>query len=244
MLAAVCVCALGPIVGSFLATEVRRRSGQTALIGPASKCESCAYRLAASDLVPVVSFVVCRGRCRHCRAAIHPEHLLYELGGGLICATSLLAGPRAFEGALFGLLLLAAAAIDIRTLRIPDPVNIAIAIGGAIVGRLHQDPLLLRLSAALACFALLSLCAWRYERIHGRTGLGRGDVKMFSAASLWLPSLLVPWAVLIASGAALAFALAIRGQQKAVLPFAPFIGLGCWTVWLLASSYRFGGPLL
>jgi leader peptidase (prepilin peptidase)/N-methyltransferase len=98
----------GAIVGSFLATILVRWPAGRSVVSGRSQCDGCGTALGAAELVPILSFLVVRGRCRRCGAGIDKRHMLIELAAGLIGLVALLAHslPLAIATMVFGLFLL------------------------------------------------------------------------------------------------------------------------------------------
>lgn len=222
----------GAIIGSFLATiVVRWPNGQSATVGR-SRCDRCGRTIAARDLVPLISALLRRGRCRHCGARIDPLHWRIELIAAVIGASALAASPdlQGVAVGLFGLLLLPLAVLDWRHFWLPDRLVLALAVaglpGGAALGVALPDQLI----GGLAGFASLWLVAEGYRRLRGRTGLGQGDPKLMGAIGLWLGW---QWlAPLLAAAAGAGLVLAVAGRRKASDPF-PFGTMLALTAWPL-----------
>jgi leader peptidase (prepilin peptidase)/N-methyltransferase len=143
----------------------------------------------------------------------------------------------AFGGVLAGLLLVLAAS-DARTMLLPDRFNLLLAgvgVGQNLVIGLPgiRDALL----GSVIAGGLLALLAAAFRRLRGREGLGLGDVKLVSAAGLWIGWQGVPLLLSIASLTALA-AIAVRAvlqgdfDRTALMPFGPFLALGTLVTWL------------
>ena len=210
---------LGLIVGSFLATiTVRWPQGRSVVAGR-SRCDSCGTTIASRDLVPVVSHILLRGRCRSCDAAIGSDHLRIELASGAIGALSLaiLPGAAGVALALMGWLLLASGWIDARHLMLPDSLTLALAILGLGVGGLVTGASLeARMIGGVAAFGTLEAIRLLYLRLRGHDGMGGGDPKLLGAIGLWTGWTMLPFVLLAASLALLAIALATgRASERA-----------------------------
>ncbi|WP_343344978.1 prepilin peptidase [Sphingomicrobium sp. XHP0239] len=205
---------LGAIVGSFLATlVVRWPEGKGALTGR-SACDGCARTLSPIELVPIVSYVVLRGRCRACHAPIARSHVGIEIGAAAIGATAFAILPEAAGLALaaMGWLLLALGWLDARHLWLPDPLVLLLAgIGLAAAQWVTAITLTDRLIGGAAAFLLLEGLRRGYQRLRGHDGMGAGDPKLFGAIGLWTGWAMLPLVLLIGSAALLALAL-IRGS--------------------------------
>jgi leader peptidase (prepilin peptidase)/N-methyltransferase len=225
---------LGAVFGSFLGTTAMRSAQGRAWTHGASACDHCQTPLPLWRSVPLISFALLRGRCASCRAPISWLHPAAEAAGALIVLTAFRYGLGWDEGlwAALGFLLLFAAIYDVRTRRIPDALSLAVFGLGAVAAWRSDDPL----GAAAACAAVLaalSAARWAFARVKGTDGIGGGDIKLVSAAALWLGPERLPLGVALSAALALGWLavdgrLASRSQEP--LPFAPFIGLGCWAV--------------
>src|SRR5690242_12472164 len=109
--------AASPFIGSFLAVVVLRLPGRRTFVFGRSACDACGHPLGPRDLVPLVSFVLLRGRCRYCNARIDPLHPLMEVGAFLLAvwAATVMSGWLLLATCVFGWCLLTLAAIDVRT---------------------------------------------------------------------------------------------------------------------------------
>ena len=226
---------LGSVFGSFIATvAIRWPEGRSALRGR-SQCDGCGRTLNGFELVPLVGYLALRGRCRTCGAAIAASHPVTEAIGALIGLAAGFAAPgwEGTAGALFGWLLLALAAIDLRAFWLPDELTGALALSGAILG---QPPLAERLIGGVAGFAVLWLVAAGYRRLRGREGLGGGDAKLFGAIGLWLGWRALPAVLLVACLLGLTVALVRRMRATDRLPLGTLLAAGAFVVWLWLAS--------
>src|SRR5688572_23499335 len=184
-----------------------------------SQCDSCGRTLSPRDLVPILSWFLVRGRCRHCGAAIDKKHLAVEAGGALIGLTAIIAHPlpTAIYTALFGWWLFLLAALDVEHQWLPDRLTLPlIAAGLAIAWVGIGPPLDERLIGAAAGYASLTLIAFAYRRFRGREGLGGGDPKLFGAIGAWLGWQQLPFVLLGAGLLGLAAVLLMRARGEEV----------------------------
>ncbi|MFZ3483224.1 prepilin peptidase [Sphingomonas sp. 3-13AW] len=235
---------LGLVFGSFIATlAIRWPEGRSSLAGR-SACDGCGRTLRAIELVPVLSYVIQRGRCRSCAARIAPSHLVVELLALAIGVASGLVAPgwAGVAGAVFGWLLLTLAAIDLRAFWLPDPLTATLALLGLLGGLLGlAPPLTDRLIGGVAGFAALWLVATLYHRLRGRVGLGGGDPKLFGAIGLWLGWHALPQALLLACLIGLAAVIASRFRRRPLtatdrLPLGTLLAPAAFLLWLLAQA--------
>ncbi len=247
---------ISPAVGSFLAVVVERLPRGESIIWPGSHCRSCDIRLRSRDLLPILSFALSRGRCRHCGAAIPPWHLYMELAAlGLALLAFALGGsvPSIALGALILWLLLALAICDLLWFRLPNILSATLELAALAWAGLTQGgqipppphPLLPHslaeaLTGALigvAIFWLIRIC---YHQLRGRAGLGLGDVKLMAGLGALCGPWLLPHLLLLAALMALAGAVigALRGSRalkaSRALPFGTALCTAAALIWLLA----------
>ena len=225
---------LGLVAGSFLSTLVIRWPAGRPLSGR-SHCDSCGARLSAAELVPLVSWAIAGGRCRHCGAAVPAIHPAIELAAAIVGALALLVdpSPAGFAGAMLGWILIALLALDLAHLWLPDRLTLPLLGLGLVFGAGTLADRLM--GAALGGGALFGL-ALLFRRYRGREGLGLGDVKLMAALGSWLsPAMLGPLLLLAAlAGLALAWVRARRsdGDTSDPVPFGACLALAAFPLWL------------
>lgn len=232
---------IGLVLGSFIATLVLRWPAVRSILGR-SQCDGCGRNLGLLDLVPLLSTLWTRGKCRTCGGRIDPFHWRVELGSGLIGVTALAAfpGTAGWLWALFGWLLLPLALLDSRHFWLPDRLNALLAIAGLLLaGPMLHTLLLDRWIGALAGGLILAAIAWGYRRVRGSDGMGGGDPKLVAAIGAWLGWQALPLLLLLASLGGILWALAQRkGDQPLALrrvPFGLFLCAAAWAAVPLSS---------
>jgi leader peptidase (prepilin peptidase)/N-methyltransferase len=231
---------LAPFVGSFLGVLIRRLPEGRPIVRGRSHCEWCSTRLTPGDLVPLLSWLVTHGRCRHCR---HPLGWFYpgvELAALAIAAIALAVDgvEQAWLDCLLGWWLLVLGWIDVRYWLLPDVLTLPLLVLGlALTTALALEGLADHAAAAIIGYLALRAVAWIYQRLRHREGLGQGDAKLFAAAGAWLGIAALPQVILLAALAALitAAGLALAGRRMrahSALPFGPFLALATWLLWL------------
>jgi len=237
----------GAIAGSFMATiAIRWPQGRSAMQGR-SRCDSCDRTLGAVDLIPLLGFVIRRGRCAGCGAVIDRRHVWIELASAMIGLIAFVAVPgvEGAAGALFGWLLLLLAVLDVEHHWLPDKLTATLAVTGVAGGLLGLGaPLQDRLIGGAVGFGALALIAMGYRALRKREGMGGGDPKLFGAIGLWLGWQVLPFVLLGASLAGLGAILLAMGRGEAVsrttrLPFGALLAVAAFPVWLLASGGLF-----
>jgi leader peptidase (prepilin peptidase)/N-methyltransferase len=235
---------LGAIAGSFLATIlIRWPQGRGAMAGR-SRCDACDQALRPIELVPVLSYLLRRGKCRRCGARIDPRHLVVELAAMLVGVTSFLAHmlPLGLATALLGWWLLLVALLDLEHQWLPDRLTLPLIPLGLVVAWTGLGPPLVeRLAGAATGWGALTLIALGYRALRGRDGLGGGDPKLLGAIGAWVGGFHLPFVLLGAGIVGLASVLLMRarGQEVAAttrLPLGTFLALAGWPIWLVAAS--------
>jgi leader peptidase (prepilin peptidase)/N-methyltransferase len=220
----------GLAAGSFATAVAHRVPRGVSIVFARSQCPSCGAQIAAYDNLPVLSWLLLRGKARCCRARISPRYPLTELGvGALFVATVLVYRHDAAE-AVIGLVFVTMLAIvtltDLEQRIIPNKVLLAGAVLCLVIAA-PTDPSGLpeRLIAAAAGGGILFLVVLAYP-----AGMGLGDVKLVATMGLFLGRALAPAvlaALLTASIVGLAM-IARHGSRarKMAIPFGPFLALG------------------
>jgi len=232
-----------PFLASFMAVVVERYPLEEGTVAGRSRCASCARPLRAHELVPLISFLLQRGRCRGCGAAIPLWLPAMELAALLLtmqAMTVLGAGWQVWIAAILAVMLLGITTIDLRHFLIPDFLSLPLVLSGLSLALAAPDrwqSAFERSLGALAGYLLLAGIAAGYARLRGREGLGLGDAKLFAAAGAWTGWQGLPFVLLTASLAGLVGVLGLRlfgrrlGAADAVA-FGPYLALGFWLVWL------------
>jgi len=236
----------GLIWGSFLNVVIHRLPRGQSLSTPRSRCPRCGKGVAAYDNVPLVSYVLLGGRCRHCKAPIALRYPFIEAALG---AASLLSFARhgvsleyfaelAFVAAMVALIF-----IDFDHQILPKSITLpGTALGLALAGPRAQIALLDALLGALLGAGILFLVSEVYFRLRKVEGLGFGDVKMMGMVGAfvgWKGVLLTLFlGSLSGTMVGLAVMAAEKGGLKTKLPFGTFLGMGA-----IATVYL-GDPLI
>lgn len=221
---------LGLCFGSFLNVVIHRLPRGASLAMPPSSCPVCGHAIRPYDNIPVVSWLLLRGRCRDCAAPISPRYPAVELGSGLLLLVlALVLGPRAalVPAAAFALALLAIALIDIDHRIIPDELSVGGLVVGLVARGFTTEGVLAGLIGALVGAGSLYLVALAYRKATGVEGLGGGDVKLAGMIGGFLGW---PGVFLTIFSAALAGSLvgivmiaSGRGTRRTALPFGALL---------------------
>jgi leader peptidase (prepilin peptidase)/N-methyltransferase len=239
----------GLLVGSFLNVVIWRVPRDESIITPRSKCPACGTQLRSLDNIPVVSWLMLRGKCHACGEAISPRYPLVELLTGVLFAAAALRfgydwALPAFLVLLAGLV--AVSAVDIDLKRIPNkivyPTGIAVALllGVAAAATGEWGDLARAAAGGLIGFTVLFLIYFVAPR-----GMGFGDVRLAAVIGLALGwfglgyvALGLFLAFLTSSVIGIALIAARVATRKSKIPFGPFLALGA------VLAVFFGDPLL
>jgi len=224
---------LGLIIGSFLGALVVRWPQGISIMRGRSACDACGRTLRPAELIPLLSALVSRWRCRSCGTPIDPIHSIMELGAALIAglAFALLPLPIALLFSLAGWLLLTLAVLDGRHFWLPDALTLPLAALGLTLGDwVLPTPFWDRVTGAALGYGALFLIALTYRRLRGREGLGLGDAKLLGAIGAWLGWQGLPLVLLIASLSGLLWAIGLKLRGRLIdgetrLPFGTFLCL-------------------
>src|SRR3954469_3214012 len=232
MVAAIVLAAVGGlIIGSFLNVVAYRLPRGESLAHPPSHCPSCGEPIKPYDNIPVLSWVLLRGRCRNCKAPISPRYPLVELTTGVLWALVMWArwddAPAIALGIVLVTILIPIAIIDYEHRIIPNRITGPAAIVAILIGVLFdQDFVVEQLIAGAAAGGFFLLAALAYPR-----GMGMGDVKLAGMLGLYLgravaPSIFVGLIAGVVVGAVIIARKGAREGRKTAVPFGPFLALG------------------
>ncbi len=233
---------LGAALGSFLNVCIYRWPNDESVVRPPSRCPGCGTPVRWRDNVPVVGYLLLRGRCRACGVGLSVQYPLVEATVALIwagLAASLGPHPEVVRGGLFLTILLGIALTDARTYIIPDQFSL----GGMVLG-VALSPLpggvdvVQSLAGAALGFGLLWLVAVLGRLVFRKDAMGGGDVKMMGMVGAFLgPAGVVLTLFLGALVGSVIFG-PISLKTKKLVPFGIFLGLGA------AVSYGWGADLV
>jgi leader peptidase (prepilin peptidase)/N-methyltransferase len=227
----------------LLALEPDGEAAPPDLVRKGSHCPHCKHPLAARDNIPLLSWLLLRGRCRYCKAPISIQYPLVELLCGIASAVVVWrfgVDWQAAAGLAFTWVLIAAAGTDFRTQLLPDSLTLPLLWLGLLISLV---PVFAHARAALigaaAGYISLWLVYWLFKLATGKEGMGYGDFKLFAAAGAWMGyAALLPVIMLAAlSGAVIGIVqLKARGRDRSVpFAFGPFLAIAMW-IWLVAGD--------
>jgi leader peptidase (prepilin peptidase)/N-methyltransferase len=216
------------------------------IVRQGSHCPHCKHSLAAWANIPLLAWLVLRGRCRYCKTPISVQYPLVELLCGVASAIVVWhfgVTWQAAAGLLFTWFLVAAGGIDFRTQLLPDSLTMPLLWLGLLISLvpIFVDTREAVIGAAIGYLALWSVY-WLFKLATGKEGMGFGDFKLFAVAGAWMGyAALLPVIIIAAlSGAIIGTVmLRTRGQDRSVpFAFGPFLAIAMW-IWLVA-----GDPIL
>ncbi|HLW04744.1 MAG TPA: A24 family peptidase [Azoarcus sp.] len=198
---------------------------------PRSSCPHCGHRIRAIENIPLISYVVLRGRCRHCSAPISARYPLVECLTALVSAYAAIhfGASLALVGALLFLwAMIVLAFIDLDTQLLPDQITLPVLwLGLAFNLGATYVPLSSAVVGAMAGYLILWSVFWVFKLATGKEGMGYGDFKLLAAIGAWLGWQMLPMVVLLSSlvGAAVGISLIVfaRHERSAPIPFGPYL---------------------
>lgn len=231
---------LGAVIGSFLNVCIGRLPRGESVVAPRSRCPACGEPIAWYDNVPVLSFLLLRGRCRRCRERISWLYPAVELATiGIWVGMGALYGPtpRGLVGALLFSLLLAIAIIDARHYLIPDPLSIGGLAAGLAASFLPGAPSPgTALLGALVGFAILFGVGWLGERVFQKPAMGGGDMKMMAMVGAFLGPLGAILTIFLGALTGSVIFGPISLKTGKLVPFGVFLALGAATTFLAGDA--------
>ncbi|WP_151635672.1 prepilin peptidase [Noviherbaspirillum aerium] len=246
---------LGLLIGSFLNVVIHRvpkmmqresdnyvahESGKPLphtdrynLMVPRSACPHCGHRITAMENIPVLSYLVLRGKCAQCKAHISARYPAVELLTGLLSAFLVWrfgSGLAGLATLLFAYLLIAMTFIDADTQLLPDDLTLPLLWCGLLVN-LNSTfvPLADAVIGAAAGYLVLWAVYWLFKLVTGKEGMGYGDFKLLAALGAWLGWKMLPIIILLSSlvGAAVGIALIVFAKhgRNNPIPFGPYLAV-------------------
>ena len=251
---AVGVGVFGSLIGSFLNVVIYRVPAGRSIVSPPSACASCGARVRPLDNLPVLSWIMLRGRCRDCRAPISARYPLVELGTALFFAAvtwfvletvaTEIGGPAHIVATIlalvtflyFAAISVALALIDLDTQRLPNSIVLpaypvaAVLLTAAALTAGAPERLLTMAIGGVGLFAAYLAMASLY-----RGGMGFGDVKLAGVIGLflgwlgWGPLAVGAFAAFLFGGLfSLVLVMTRRATGRTAIPFGPWMIVGAW----------------
>ena len=252
---------IGLCIGSFINVVVYRFPNDLSIIKPRSFCPKCKTKLSWRENIPLISWLIQRGRCKNCNTSISIRYPLVELTTAVLFVVFLNSSPSLYNNSsnlifnvffswLFLTLLICIAFIDIESFWIPQGlINFGFLSGflNLFVICVLNDKfidlyLLLRgLSSSVISFFIFESLRYLAKYIFKKDAIGKGDSKLVAMLALWLGPLGTLFAVVISYISAAIYCLIglslnlVRFRQ--VIPFAPFLSLGGLLIWLIGNEF-------
>jgi leader peptidase (prepilin peptidase)/N-methyltransferase len=244
---------LGLLVGSFLNVVVHRLPimGQRELENyiaheagkelphqdkfnltvPRSRCPHCGHQIGALENIPVISWLVLRGKCKACKAPISARYPIVELVTGLLSALLVWqfgSGLMGLATLPFAWLLIAMTLIDYDTKTLPDDLTFPLLWLGLLVNLNGTFvPLHDAVIGAMAGYLALWSVYWLFKLVTGKEGMGYGDFKLLAALGAWLGWAMLPTIIILSSvvGAVVGISLILfaRRARDNPIPFGPYL---------------------
>ena len=226
----------GLIVGSFLNVCIHRIPRKISLVRPSSACPQCNERIRFYDNIPLISYVILRGKCRFCKKSISIRYPIVELlSGSLSMSLFVKYGltPHYFLLYFFSASLIIITFVDLQHKIIPDVISLPGILTGLVAVSLFKLNGLSWKDSMIGMIiggGLLYLIGFGYEWLRKKEGMGMGDVKLLAMIGAWMGYMALPYIILISSltgiiigGGSLLITRRDLGQR---IPFGPFLVLG------------------
>lgn len=207
---------------------------QFTLSKPRSCCPSCGHKISAFENVPVISYLLLKGRCKACKTPISMRYPLIEiLTSALVGLTSWQFGYTAATlfAWIFVFALITLTFIDFDTQLLPDDITLPLLWLGLLVNlNAGFTDLKSAVIGAMAGYLILWSVFWLFKLIRGKEGMGYGDFKLLAAIGAWFGWQLLPAVILLSStlGAIIGIALIMltKREKDVPIPFGPFLAIG------------------
>jgi len=214
------------------------------LVVPRSRCPQCGHQIRAWENIPVLGWLLLRGRCSNCASPIAVRYPIVEFATALAtCAVLAVFGPTwaAVWALAFTWSLIALALIDLDTQLLPDSIVLPLLWLGLLVNVAGvYTSLPEAVVGAVIGYGVLWSLYWAFRLLTGKEGMGYGDFKLMGAMGAWLGWPALPGVVLLASltGIVAAVAMMLNGKMnlETPMPFGPFIAAAGWLAMLLAGA--------
>ena len=216
------------------------------ILMPPSHCSSCKATIKPWQHIPILSYVLLKGQCKHCHAAISLRYPLVELLTGLVfavCAWKFGATWTALAAMVFSAYLIAMIFIDADTQLLPDQLTLPLMWGGIVF---HLAAYLLQadwgitnlvdslLGAIVGYMSLWSIFQL-FKLVTGKEGMGYGDFKLLAALGAWLGISVLPIIIIMSAVVGLIFALIMKVAKNQPMPFGPYLAISGWIVLIFSQ---------
>lgn len=206
------------------------------LVLPRSRCPQCHHLIGSTENIPVVSWLLQKGKCKHCACKISTRYPAIELLTGflsLVVALFIPFGWPLLFALIFTWVLIALTFIDVDTMLLPDQLTLPLVWLGLLV---NLSGMFTSLNDAVlgAVFGYLALWSiyWLFKLVTGKEGMGYGDFKLLAALGAWFGWQALPVIILLSSfaGAVLGILMMALSKDKKSkpIPFGPYLAIAGW----------------
>ena len=242
-LGAVLCVALGLCIGSFLNVCIHRLPRSESVISPPSRCPECGHGIRWCDNLPVLGYLILRGRCRDCRAPFSMAYPAVEIATGVLFLVHYLWygwQPLLAVRLLFGSTMIVLFMIDLRYRILPNTITLSGIVAGLAFSLVLPPGWPASVLGILVGGGVLFGVGELYYRVRGEEGLGMGDVKMLAMIGAFLGWQQTIVTLVLSSflGSLIGLGLIARGQgtMKYALPFGSFLAIGAIVAGLVGDS--------
>lgn len=233
----------GSVFGSFFNVCISRIPRKRSVVFPDSSCPSCNTHIKPYHNIPLISYIVLKGKCAYCGARIDIHYFLVELLTPVLFIILFMVQGSQFSLVFFKYIIFISYGIiiffiDQKTYTIPDKLSIPLIVIGLIFSFLPKTDVSWSSSliGAIAGFLLFLLTAVFFQKTTGKESLGGGDIKLIAAIGAFLGIWGTIFTVLFSSLLALVVLLIIKHDPKKPFPFGPFLIIGS-LFYVLAGDY-------
>ena len=252
-------CLLGLCIGSFLNVVICRIPAKKSISFPGSHCPYCLKKLMVYDLIPVLSWLALRGRCRYCLKKISYRYPIVEILTSIFFLISVIDGSTInnnysmvvtiISGWVLFSFLISLSFIDIENMILPNSLTSIGSILGIIftcanqkkISTIRESLLIEHLTAYLVALISFSLIAYIIKIVIRKPAIGMGDVKLFAMSGAWLGlsglEISIVLSFLLAGTFSLIGLISKLIKRGQYIPFGPFICLSISLVWLLGNQF-------
>ena len=234
---------LGLALGSFFNVLIHRLPRKESISFPPSHCASCGTKIKPWHNIPVISYILLRGKCKTCGDKIHWHHLLVELiTPVLFLSISLkfdVSSLLFYKYLLLVFFLIPIFFIDAFHRLILHVTTIPLLVIGLVFSILPGSDVFIieAVITGLIVFSVMLLLSWSYTKLKKAEGLGGGDIWLLTALATFFGALAMPWILIIACLIAILYYILMIRQKEQTFVFGPFIVLAC-LIWIFgAGSY-------
>lgn len=227
--------------------------GRFDLVVPRSRCPSCGQLITALQNIPVISYLLLKGRCANCKTSISARYPLVELMTAILaatCAWRFGIGWEALMAIAMTITLVAIAMIDADTQLIPDSIALPLMWSGLAMSLFHpmtqastlfispQDAIV----GAIAGYLTLWSVFWLFKLVTGKDGMGYGDFKLLAALGAWLGWQALPMIILMSAVVGVVInitMIVVRGKDRNIpIPFGPYLAAAGWITMLWGETIK------